>query len=183
MAYYTFLLLRSLYSWGYRLVFRSKIKLSESMKGVDYMITESRKATFVKYRKKNKAKITYIEKKSHTKNFILNYSTLEDLDFIKELIEQRKEYLYSTKHKNQVYMYKSVSEFVEEYGIDIKNNKEKANGCKLYSELRGKSLRTSQAHFKFYLELDDKTAEFLKKITETKETVTDEEEYEEEDKL
>ncbi|MCW6080580.1 hypothetical protein [Clostridium sporogenes] len=46
-----------------------------------------------KWYNKNKDYAKYLNKRSHTKSFIKNFATLEDLEELKDLIEQRKEEL------------------------------------------------------------------------------------------
>ncbi|GAA0081395.1 hypothetical protein UT300006_20200 [Clostridium sp. CTA-6] len=46
-----------------------------------------------KWYDKNKDHAKYLNKRSHTRSFIINFATLEDLEELQKLIEERKESL------------------------------------------------------------------------------------------
>lgn len=58
-------------------------------------ISEARKRANKKWDEKNKARKTYINKRSTAKSFILNLATEEDLQKIREYIDEREQQLES----------------------------------------------------------------------------------------
>lgn len=56
-------------------------------------ITEAQRRATNKYRRKNKARTQYINRKSVAKNFILNNATSEDIAMLLDCIEQRQQEL------------------------------------------------------------------------------------------
>ena len=53
-------------------------------------ITEAQKRATYNYRKKNRERSRYINKRSMAKSFILNNATSEDLEALKGYIDQRQ---------------------------------------------------------------------------------------------
>lgn len=58
-------------------------------------ISEAQENAIKNYRKKNPEKTRYYSYRSTTRTFINNYSTLEDLQELEKLIEERKKVLNS----------------------------------------------------------------------------------------
>lgn len=56
-------------------------------------LSEAQERAMRNYRKKNPEKTRYNSYKGTAKTFIRNYATLEDLDFLQELMKIRKEEL------------------------------------------------------------------------------------------
>ncbi|MBH9985225.1 hypothetical protein [Lactobacillus sp. M0390] len=58
-------------------------------------LSDAKKRANQKWNDKNKDKMTYLRRKSDSKNFILKYATEEDLDKTLEYIQQRRDELKS----------------------------------------------------------------------------------------
>lgn len=56
-------------------------------------LTEAQEKAMENYRKKNPEKMRYNSYRSTAKTFINNYSTLEDLEELRKLIDKREEVL------------------------------------------------------------------------------------------
>lgn len=57
------------------------------------MVSEAKKRANKKWNDKNKKRMTYIRRRSDSKNFILKLATEEDLEKTIEYVNQRKKYL------------------------------------------------------------------------------------------
>ncbi len=57
------------------------------------MVSEAKKRANKKWNDKNRARMTYIRRRSDSKNFILKFATEEDLEKTLEYVNQRKKYL------------------------------------------------------------------------------------------
>ena len=57
------------------------------------MVSEAKKRANKKWNDKNRARMTYIRRRSDSKNFILKFATEEDLEKTLKYVNQRKEYL------------------------------------------------------------------------------------------
>lgn len=60
------------------------------------MVTEAKKRANKKWNDKNKERMTYIRRRSDSKNFILKLATEEDLEKTIEYVNQRKKELKSS---------------------------------------------------------------------------------------
>lgn len=59
----------------------------------DFTTTEAERAAKKKWQDKNKEKAKSYTYKSNAKNFILKHASIEELDFLLELIKERREEL------------------------------------------------------------------------------------------
>lgn len=64
------------------------INIEQKRKG--FTTKESRNKAQQKYAAKNREKLKYTNLKSSSKRFVLDYATDEDLEFLKNLIEERQ---------------------------------------------------------------------------------------------
>ena len=73
------------------------------------MVSEAKKRANKKWNDKNRARMTYIRRRSDSKNFILKFATEEDLEKTLEYVNQRKKYLKNSwqyTYVSALYKYK-----------------------------------------------------------------------------
>ena len=61
------------------------------------MVSESRKRATKKYYKSHPEKIRHIRSKSAAKSFVKRYATLEELDWLEDVIKDQREILHSNQ--------------------------------------------------------------------------------------
>lgn len=61
------------------------------------MVSESRKRATKKYYKSHPEKIRHIRAKSAAKSFVKRYATLEELDWLEDVIKDQREILHSNQ--------------------------------------------------------------------------------------
>lgn len=72
-------------------------RLNGFAKEIICMVSESRKRATKKYYKSHPEKIRHIRSKSAAKSFVKRYATLEELDWLEDVIKDQREILHSNQ--------------------------------------------------------------------------------------